>query len=269
MIIIDIRTQYSVEFILSFKDKCKEKPKKMNDINLPKNKERARAKDVTEESFRNTRNYLGSEKQRNYKYSKQTYDNYQYLGDYYGKKSEINKIIADISNDNYFEYLDYLKEYSFDENITKDLVNSVFKSCLIESLQKKFMFDIAIELCKINNKKTVYKDINFQSILINRCKDEFKSINLTIDIDFENRNLDEIKKLIFKVKLQNVKLIANLYLNNIIILPVIKNCSEELISQVSDNTIRLLCELIKKIFSKMLKEDHEYLNKIVDKLESL
>lgn len=108
------------------------------------------------------------------------------------------------------------------------------------------MFDIAIELCKINNKKTVYKDINFQSILINRCKDEFKSINLTIDIDFENKNLDEIKKLIFKVKLQNVKLIANLYLNNIIILPVIKNCSEELISQVSDNTIRLLCELIKK-----------------------
>lgn len=265
---LDIRTQYSIEYLLSFKEKHKEKPKKMNDIILPKNKERARAKDVTEESFRNTRNYIGSDRHKNYKSNNHNYDNYQFLGDYYGKKAEINKMINELSNENYEEYLEYLKDYSFDEYITKDMVNIIFKACLVESMHKKIIFEIAVELCKTNNKKTTYKDVNFQSLLINKCKDEFKSSQLTIEIEEEGKNSNETKNKIFTAKLQNIKLIANLYLNNIILLSVIKNCSEELLIEVNDNNIRLLCELVKKIYSKLIKEDNEYLNKIVDKLES-
>lgn len=240
----------------------------MNDIILPKNKERARAKDVTEESFRNTRNYIGSDRHKNYKSNNHKYDNYQFLGDYYGKKAEINKMINELSKENYEEYLEYLKDYSFDEYITKDMVNIIFKACLVESMHKKIIFEIAVELCKTNNKKTTYKEVNFQSLLINKCKDEFKSSQLTIEIQEEGKNSNETKNKIFTAKLQNIKLIANLYLNNIILLPVIKNCSEELLIEVNDNNIRLLCELVKKIYSKLIKEDNEYLNKIVDKLES-
>ena len=53
------KTQYSLPFMLSLRDKFTDKPTNMREIKIPqKNEIRSRAKIVTEEAYRVTRNYL-------------------------------------------------------------------------------------------------------------------------------------------------------------------------------------------------------------------
>ena len=53
------KTQYSLPFMLSLRDKYTDKPNNMREIKIPqKNEIRSRAKIVTEEAYRVTRNYL-------------------------------------------------------------------------------------------------------------------------------------------------------------------------------------------------------------------
>ena len=59
------KTQYSLPFMLSLRDKYKDPPDNMKEIKIPqKNEIRSRAKVVTEEAYRVTRNYLDENSDR-------------------------------------------------------------------------------------------------------------------------------------------------------------------------------------------------------------
>ena len=56
---LDNKTQFSIPFLLSLRKKYEERPPNMKDIKVPlKNEIRSRAKILTDEAFRETRNYL-------------------------------------------------------------------------------------------------------------------------------------------------------------------------------------------------------------------
>ena len=59
------QTQYSLPFMISLRERFKDKPPEMKEINIPqKNEIRSRAKVVTEEAYRTTRNYLDENSDR-------------------------------------------------------------------------------------------------------------------------------------------------------------------------------------------------------------
>ena len=59
MIFLDSKTQYSIPYLLSLRKKYSENPESLNDIKIPlKHEIRSRARILTDEAFRDTRNYL-------------------------------------------------------------------------------------------------------------------------------------------------------------------------------------------------------------------
>lgn len=59
MIFLDNKTQYSIPYLLSLKKKYNEKPESLKEIRIPlKHEIRSRARILTDEAFRDTRNYL-------------------------------------------------------------------------------------------------------------------------------------------------------------------------------------------------------------------
>jgi len=59
LIFLDSKTQYSIPYLLSLRKKYSENPESLNDIKIPlKHEIRSRARILTDEAFRDTRNYL-------------------------------------------------------------------------------------------------------------------------------------------------------------------------------------------------------------------
>lgn len=116
--------------MISLRKKYEEKPNNMNDIKIPqKNEIRSRAKILTDEAFRETRNYLDVHKDVKNQQSREFLNNLykkiaiktkektkdQNLDEIILKTSELRELLNKISLENYDTYCDYILKYSYDE----------------------------------------------------------------------------------------------------------------------------------------------------------
>jgi hypothetical protein len=72
-----------------------------------------------------------------------------------------------------------------------------------------------------------------------------------------------------EIKLGNIRLIGDFFLQNTIPIKIISECIDFLLSKIDDLNIRTLCELIKKICKKLYLEDLNLLQKAFNKLNNL
>jgi hypothetical protein len=72
-----------------------------------------------------------------------------------------------------------------------------------------------------------------------------------------------------EIKLGNIRLIGDFYLQNTIPIKIISECIDFLLSKIDDLNIRTLCELIKKICKKLYFEDVNLLDMASTALECL
>jgi hypothetical protein len=138
-LILDNKTQYSIPFLLSLQKKYEEKPEDMIEIKIPlKNEIRSRAKVLTEEAFRETRNYLPEENEiknskevftngfQSYKrHNKFNNDNLNIDNKYISnqlflKTNELREFLNKISNENYHIVLDQILKFNYDEDILEN-----------------------------------------------------------------------------------------------------------------------------------------------------
>jgi hypothetical protein len=72
-----------------------------------------------------------------------------------------------------------------------------------------------------------------------------------------------------EIKLGNIRLIGDFYLQNTIPIKIISECIDFFLSKIDDLNIRTLCELVKKICKKLYFEDLPLLEKASNALENL
>ena len=72
-----------------------------------------------------------------------------------------------------------------------------------------------------------------------------------------------------EIKLGNIRLIGDFYLQNTIPIKIISECIDFFLSKIDDLNVRTLCELVKKICKKLYFEDLPLLEKASNALESL
>lgn len=123
--------------------KFEDKPAKMNEIRIPqKNEIRSRAKILTDEAFRETRNYLDVHKEvknqqsrefLNNLYKKIAIKNKEKAEDHNPdeiilKTSELRELLNKISLENFETYSDYILKYSYEETLLE-----IFKVIFYES----------------------------------------------------------------------------------------------------------------------------------------
>lgn len=107
----------------------------MNDIKIPqKNEIRSRAKILTDEAFRETRNYLDVHKEVKNQQSREFLNNLykkiaiktkeknkeQNTDEIILKTSELRELLNKISLENYDTYCDYILKYSYDEDVLEN-----------------------------------------------------------------------------------------------------------------------------------------------------
>lgn len=87
----------------------------------------------------------------------------------------------------------------------------------------------------------------------------------------ENSDLNEKEKkeFLLDIKKQNIKLINELYLNNLISVKVILDCFEFLKKNPNENKIILLIELYKGIYRKFEKENPNEFQKAFNFFEKI
>ena len=268
------KTQYSLPFMLSLKEKFKDPPPDMKEIKIPqKNEIRSRAKIVTEEAYRVTRNYLDEKSdKRNFSIA-------------YVKKNELSEkelknkimILREILNkicyDNYDELLNEILKFDYDEKLLELFKNLIVAKILTEKEFFILYVNICAQMCKLYNKKTYSNDpkMNFKNLLLVSIQKEFLSPNETsITYPFYfNQDSESKKKFIKKIKYANIHLISELYLIGLIPKKIIKDCVEELMQIKDDFSISLLCQLIiytaKKLFTDskdILDTAHSFLEKL-------
>jgi len=71
------------------------------------------------------------------------------------------------------------------------------------------------------------------------------------------------------IKLGNIRLIGDFYLQSTIPIKIINECIEFLVQNIDDLNIRTLCELVNKICVKLYFENLLVLETTADKLEDL
>ena len=112
------KTQYSFPFMLSLRDKYKDKPPEMGEIKIPqKNEIRSRAKVVTEEAYRVTRNYLDENSdRRNFSiaYVKKNELSEEELKN---KTMILREMLNKICYDNYDILLNEILKFDYDEKL--------------------------------------------------------------------------------------------------------------------------------------------------------
>lgn len=124
---------------------------------------------------------------------------------------------------------------------------------------------------KLYNKK-VYPNnprLNFKTLLLKKCQEEFYNPDKTsVGFPF---GMDEEEKIarLREVKLGNIRLIGDFYLQSTIPIKIITECIDFLTKNIDDMNIRTLCELIKKISVKLYFENPLFLESTADKLEEL
>ena len=225
------KTQYSLPFMLSLREKYKEKPTNMKEIKIPqKNEIRSRAKIVTEEAYRFTRNYLDENSEH-----KNLSINY------------INKI--------------QLNEEEID-NKTKILTENKYFYIYI---------NICIQMCKLYNKKTFSNEpkMNLKSLLLISIQKEFlDNYNTNINYPFTISGYER-QKFIQNIKFSNIKLISEFYNNSLIPQKIISDCFEVLNIKEDSLSIAILCKLINYTYKKLIIDGKELLEKGISHLEYL
>lgn len=102
-----------------------------------------------------------------------------------------------------------------------------------------------------------------------KCQEEFYNPDFTtIQFPFQ-MDEDEKEIRLRDIKLGNIRLIADFYIQNQIHIKIISECVDFLLKKVDDMNIRTLCELMKKISKKLYFEDISLLNKIMELLEDV
>jgi hypothetical protein len=134
---LDYKTQYSFPFLLSLKKKNETRPLDMKDVRLPlKNEIRSRAKILTDEAFRETRNYLDihtevkNQQSRDFlnnlykkiaiKTKEKNNSNLHNIDEVILKTSEIRELLNKISIDNFDNYCDQILKYKYDEMLLEN-----------------------------------------------------------------------------------------------------------------------------------------------------
>lgn len=102
-----------------------------------------------------------------------------------------------------------------------------------------------------------------------KCQEEFYSPEITsIQFPFKMDD-DEQEMRLREIKLGNIRLIGDFYIDNQIHIKIINECVEFLWKKIDDMNVRTLCELMKKISKKLYYEDKSLLDKIMTSLEDI
>lgn len=126
---LDNKTKYSLPFLLSLRKKYEERPPNMNEIKIPLKYEiRSRAKILTDEAFRETRNYLDLHTDVKNQQSRDFLNNlYMKIAvkskekekgkdlEEISKTSELREILNKISLENFDTYADQVLKFDYDE----------------------------------------------------------------------------------------------------------------------------------------------------------
>lgn len=266
------KTQYSLPFMLSLRDKFTDKPNNMREIKIPqKNEIRSRAKIVTEEAYRVTRNYLDENTdKRNFSIA---YISKNELSseEIDAKTKTIREILNKICYENYDMYLNQILKFEYDEKLLEIFKNLIFSKALTEKKYFSLYVNICIQMCKLYNKKTYSNDpkMNLKSLLLISIQKEFMSIEDTlISTPFALRAEDK-KQFIQRVKLANIKLISEFYNSGLVPKKVINDCINELTKHTDPLSLMLLCSLIQSTYKKVLTDEKELLESAFAFLEEL
>ena len=129
---LDNKTQFSIPFLLSLRKKYEERPPNMKDIKVPlKNEIRSRAKILTDEAFRETRNYLDVHTEVKNPQSREFLNNLykkiaikskekkdgtdQNIDEIYLKTTELREMLNKISLDNFDSYCDQILKFNYND----------------------------------------------------------------------------------------------------------------------------------------------------------
>jgi hypothetical protein len=268
------KTQYSLPFMLSLRDKYKDPPDNMKEIKIPqKNEIRSRAKVVTEEAYRVTRNYLDENSdRRNFSIS-------------YVKKNEISdmelknkimmlrEILNKISLDKNEDLINEILKFDYDEKLLNSFKNLIINKILTENLYFDLYVKICLQICKLYNKKTYSNEpnMNFKKLLLTSIQEEFlkpKETSIAFPINCKE-NEESKNKFIKKIKYANIDLISEFYVNKLFSKKIIRDCIEELINKNNNFSISLLCHLLMKTANKLYTDENNSFTKAFTFLEKL
>ena len=270
------KTQYSFPFMLSLRDRYKDKPPEMGEIKIPqKNEIRSRAKVVTEEAYRVTRNYLDENSdRRNFSiaYVKKNELSEEELKN---KTMILREMLNKICYDNYDILLNEILKFDYDEKLLDIFKNLIMTKMLTENEYFILYVNICAQMCKLYNKKTYSNEpkMSFKNILLVSIQQEFLNPN-TSSIQYLSpipisQDENSKKKFIKKIKYANIHLIGEFYNNGLIPKKIIKECIEELIQNSNDFSVSLLCHLILKTSKKLFTDSKEYLDKAYSYLDKI
>ncbi len=268
------KTQYSLPFMLSLREKYKDPPPDMKEIKIPqKNEIRSRAKVVTEEAYRVTRNYLDEKSdKRNFSiaYVKKNELSNKELKN---KTMVLREILNKICYDNYDDLLNEILKYDYDEKLLELFKNLIITKILTEKDYFNLYINICSQMCKLYNKKTYSNDpkMNFKTLLLGSIQKEFLNPNETFIAYPFSYNQDDTskKKFIKNIKYANIHLISEFYLIGLIPKKIIKDCIDELIQNKDDFSLSLLCQLIISTAKKLYTDAKEFLDYAYSFLEKI
>ena len=271
------KRQYSFPFMLSLREKFKDKPENMGEIRIPqKNEIRSRAKIVTEEAYRVTRNYLDENSdRRNFSiaYVKRNELSEEELKN---RTMILREMLNKICDDNYNIILNEILKFDYDEKLLDIFKNLLIEKILTEDEYFTLYVNICAQMCKLYNKKTYSNEqkMNFKNLLLASIQQEFLNLDETsikyippIPVTLNEKSK---KKFIKKIKYSNINLISEFYNIGLIRKNIIKDCIDELIQKNTNFSISLLCHLIIKISKKLftdLKESLDQAYTYLDKIE--
>ena len=271
------KRQYSFPFMLSVREKFKDKPENMGEIKIPqKNEIRSRAKIVTEEAYRVTRNYLDENSdRRNFSiaYVKRNELSEEELKN---RTMILREMLNKICDDNYNIILNEILKFDYDEKLLDIFKNLLIEKILTEDEYFTLYVNICAQMCKLYNKKTYSNEqkMNFKNLLLASIQQEFLNLDETsikyippIPVTLGEKSK---KKFIKKIKYSNINLISEFYNIGLIRKNIIKDCIDELIQKNTNFSISLLCHLIIKISKKLftdLKESLDQAYTYLDKIE--
>ena len=270
------KTQYSFPFMLSLRERYKDKPPEMGEIKIPqKNEIRSRAKVVTEEAYRVTRNYLDENSdRRNFSiaYVKKNELSQEELKN---KTMVLREMLNKICYDNYDIILNEILKFDYDEKLLDIFKNLIMTKMLTESEYFILYVNICAQMCKLYNKKTYSNEpkMSFKNILLVAIQQEFlKPDNTNIEYHpslLKYQDEKSKKKFIKKIKYANIHLISEFYNIGLIQKKIIKECIEELIQNSNDFSVSLLCHLILKTSKKLFTDSKENLEEAYAFLEKI
>ena len=271
------KRQYSFPFMLSLREKFKDKPENMGEIRIPqKNEIRSRAKIVTEEAYRVTRNYLDENSdRRNFSiaYVKRNELSEEELKN---RTMILREMLNKICDDNYNIILNEILKFDYDEKLLDIFKNLLIEKILTEDEYFTLYVNICAQMCKLYNKKTYSNEqkMNFKNLLLASIQQEFLNLDETsikyippIPVTLGEKSK---KKFVKKIKYSNINLISEFYNIGLIRKNIIKDCIDELIQKNTNFSISLLCHLIIKISKKLftdLKESLDQAYTYLDKIE--